>query len=475
MTTDNTIAISVTKTFTASPERVFDAWLDPAMVDDWFAPGLGRMTRVDIDPRPGGAFYLDQQRDRGIAKHWGQYLEITRPHRLVFTWCVEGVDSEDTVSIDVTANGTGCSVTVTHRIDAAFERYADLTRQGWTLMLDGMAKGLALQARQEKSLVVERRFVASPEQVFAAWTTASLARQWLFAPTDISTGGYNLDVRPGGRWTIIGESGDTLYTVSGKYLTVKPPHRLEFTIGMPQLNDNSDQVSVLCEPDGDGCRMTLVQEGADIARELNRVPSGQRGASESGWQEMFNNLAGALARDTGHAAMTAPDTLRFERLLSGSRDRIWTWLTDSEKRGQWLASGVMPATAGNAFTLRFDHASLSPNKAPAPERFKPYEGGIDSRHILTLFEPPHRFAMSWGGGEEPESEVSFELVEEGDHVRLILIHSGLQKGEEMLGTAGGWHTHLAILENRLADITPPSFWTLFAGIEADYKWRLNRF
>lgn len=141
-TESTTIAVNVSKDLAVPPERVFDAWLDPSLVKHWFAPGLGEMVRVDIDPRVGGAFHLDQQRGDEVARHWGTYVEIDRPRRLVFTWCVDGVDSEDLVTIDIDPTPGGCRVTVTHRMDARFADYRDLTRQGWAAMLDGLAAAL---------------------------------------------------------------------------------------------------------------------------------------------------------------------------------------------------------------------------------------------------------------------------------------------------------------------------------------------
>ncbi len=147
MTIDSTISVSVSREIKAPPEHVYDAWLDPVMVPQWFAPGMGPMTRVDIDPRLGGVFHLDQQRDAEVAGHWGVYLELDRPNRLVFTWCVDGAEDEDIVSIDISpltsgAAQTGSTVSITHQIDVSYADYTEATRQGWRAMLRGLARGL---------------------------------------------------------------------------------------------------------------------------------------------------------------------------------------------------------------------------------------------------------------------------------------------------------------------------------------------
>ena len=44
--------------------------------------------------------------------------------------------------------------------------------------------------------------------------------------------------------------------------------------------------------------------------------------------------------------ITAPDTVRIERILPGPAERIWAYLTESEKRSRWLASGDMELAPG---------------------------------------------------------------------------------------------------------------------------------
>jgi uncharacterized protein YndB with AHSA1/START domain len=48
------VKVRVIHRFRASPERVFDAWLDPEKAGKWlFATASGQMVRVDIDARIG--------------------------------------------------------------------------------------------------------------------------------------------------------------------------------------------------------------------------------------------------------------------------------------------------------------------------------------------------------------------------------------------------------------------------------------
>ena len=44
---------------------------------------------------------------------------------------------------------------------------------------------------------------------------------------------------------------------------------------------------------------------------------------------------------TGYPEVLSPTEIRFERLLPGPIENVWSYLTDSQKRGEWLASGPM--------------------------------------------------------------------------------------------------------------------------------------
>lgn len=476
MSADQTVAVQVSKEFKAAPERVFGAWLDPARVKYWFAPGLGEMIRTEIDPRVGGAFRLDQQRGDEVARHWGRYLEIDRSRRLVFTWCVDGVAAEDVVTIDITPTEAGSRLVLTHQMGADFAECIGLTERGWTMMLNGIENNLdVIGASPEPArlLTMSRRFAASPQQVFEAWTQPETVQQWLFTSPESESNQTELDIRVGGQWRIADRRGGQDYTAQGEYLEVDSPRRLVFTFAMPQFSPNSDRITIEFEPDEGGCLMRFTQEGVDIAEEMRQLEPGSEGGSEMGWRQMFDQLGGILVRDSGYGTVLESGAIRFERLLPGPIERVWAYLVESDKRGQWLASGEMPRQVGTEFSMRFQHAGLSPNQVEPPERFRKYEGGVDGKHRVTRFEPYTALAITWGGGGEEPSEVLFELAEAGDKVRLTLTHRRLADTHGMIDVSGGWHTHLAVLADRLNGRTPPAFWALFGDIEDRYGERFK--
>lgn len=165
-------------------------------------------------------------------------------------------------------------------------------------------------------------------------------------------------------------------------------------------------------------------------------------------------------------------TVRFERLLPGPIERVWDYLTDSQKRGEWLATGPMELKVGGRAELTWHHADLSPHKEPIPERFKKFENGHTLVMKITRCDPPRLLSLYWGDNPTEPSEVTFELTNEDPNVRLVLTHRRLLTRESLLSVSGGWHTHLGILLDRLNGRMPPSFWSSHAEMVGQYETRL---
>lgn len=305
---------------------------------------------------------------------------------------------------------------------------------------------------------VSHRYTASPERVFDAWLDPESAKKWLFATATGEMVRAEIDPRVGGKFVFTDRrDGEDIEHV-GEYLELTRPHRLVFTFSVPKFSPVVTRVTIEIVPLDSGCELTLIHEGV-----LPEYAEGTQG----GWTKILNSL-GMLGSEANYGKVVAADTVRIERLLPGPIERVWAYLTESEKRGRWLASGEMDLRVGGKVRLNFLHSSLTPHQEPPPERFKEYDCGVGFDGVVTRCEPPRLLSYTWVGG----SEVTFELVPQDAKVLLVITHVRLRGSDEMANVAAGWHTHVAIMEQNLLGITPGPFWSIWQRLETEYKRRM---
>ena len=137
-----TARVIVERRIAAPPDMVFDAWLDPEGLGAWlFRTPTGTLERVEVDPRVGGGFRVDEWRADGVAEHHGEFVELDRPRRLAFDFWTSFSAERTRVTVDIAAAEGGALLTLTH--EGVWADYEGRTRQGWTMILDGLARSLA--------------------------------------------------------------------------------------------------------------------------------------------------------------------------------------------------------------------------------------------------------------------------------------------------------------------------------------------
>ena len=140
------------------------------------------------------------------------------------------------------------------------------------------------------ALVLTRRFKAPREAVFRAWTRPEELAQW-FGPKSISVRDVEIDLRPGGRYSLEMYEPDGVYPLSGVYREVKAPERLVFTWvwGHGDIAGVEMLVTLdFAESKDGGTLLTLTHE---------RLPSqSARDRHEQGWTSTLDCLTEHLAR-----------------------------------------------------------------------------------------------------------------------------------------------------------------------------------
>ncbi|HZZ94914.1 MAG TPA: SRPBCC family protein [Usitatibacter sp.] len=163
-----------------------------------------------------------------------------------------------------------------------------------------------------------------------------------------------------------------------------------------------------------------------------------------------------------------PGTVKVERLLPGPIERVWAYVTESDKRAKWLAAGEFDLRIGGHIELRFDNDNLSSDKK-TPER---YENGHkpNARRamegVITRLDPPRLLAHTWMW-DSGDTEVSYELEPRGSQVLLKIVHRKLAE-QIVPAIMGGWDVHTGILDDVLKGKEPRPFWSTHEKMMREY-------
>jgi len=156
MTESNAVenSVRIERTMRAPPERVFRAFLDPDLIQQWMTPGELVIDSVSVDPKVGGRILISHSL-RGVSSgsFEGEFVKIVPNRELVYRWAFVGTEPEkgeyfDTL-VTVTlrpVSGGKTRVTVVHeKLEdlrrRAPEIYAQLV-SGWNSSLEKLEKAL---------------------------------------------------------------------------------------------------------------------------------------------------------------------------------------------------------------------------------------------------------------------------------------------------------------------------------------------
>jgi uncharacterized protein YndB with AHSA1/START domain len=133
----------------ATPETVFAFFTDARKLTRWLA------TEATLDPTPGGVCNQEHARDDGSGGSYhmrGEFLEVSPPERVVFTWGFTDPDvgvppGSSVVDVTLTPDGGGTRLRLEHRDlpAAAIDDHAG----GWSGMLDRLATAVMTTATEK--------------------------------------------------------------------------------------------------------------------------------------------------------------------------------------------------------------------------------------------------------------------------------------------------------------------------------------
>ncbi len=256
---------------------------------------------------------------------------------------------------------------------------------------------------------VQRRYNATPAEVWAALTEPASLGRWL-APAG------RVELHEGGVLEL--DFPDTKLTrMTGTVRAIEPERMLELEWNYP--GEPASLVRFELTEHTGTTRLVVDHRGLERA---------QATAYGEGWQRHLERLRGVLAlaevRADGDGA-----GLRYERRYDATPDEVWAAFTDPGSIRRWLfAKAIVEPRAGGLFELRW--------------------GADAARGEVLVWEPPHVFEASWDESNV-ESVLRVEISPAGNGALLVLDHRGLTR-PSAIGTGAGWHAHLAALGDVLA-------------------------
>ena len=142
----------LTRLIDASPDKVYRAWTDPALLRQWFAPLPYTTPVAELDVRPGGATLIVMRSPDGTElPNPGVYLEVVPNRKLVITdaYTEAWQPSQKPfmtviVTFDAEGGGTRYTARVRHWTVADREMHEKMGfHQGWGQCADQMTALIA--------------------------------------------------------------------------------------------------------------------------------------------------------------------------------------------------------------------------------------------------------------------------------------------------------------------------------------------
>jgi uncharacterized protein YndB with AHSA1/START domain len=133
--------VRVQRVMPATPDIVFDQWLDPESLEEWMCPRPARCVAITVDPRVGGVVRFDVDDLGTSVLITGQFLAIERPHLLRFTWSNSNWEDPTSVSVVTVSfepfNTEQTLMSIEHSLMPPKE--FDSFHNGWTKTSDQLA------------------------------------------------------------------------------------------------------------------------------------------------------------------------------------------------------------------------------------------------------------------------------------------------------------------------------------------------
>lgn len=139
-----TQTLELRRTYQASAERLFAAWTDPQLLNQWFRPNPALTTKTAVDLQEGGRYRIEMHRSEGEPYVViGQYELIDKPHKLAFSWQWAHEEVKSMVTVEFKpVDEQSTEIILTHT-QLADEEDKNNHQQGWLGCYDRLEEFLS--------------------------------------------------------------------------------------------------------------------------------------------------------------------------------------------------------------------------------------------------------------------------------------------------------------------------------------------
>lgn len=298
----------ISRIYNASVKQVWNAWVDPKQVAQWWGPRGFTLTTKRKDVRTGGDWLYTMHGPDGVDwPNHTKFLEVDPYKRLVYDH--GGFEDKPpmfrvTVLFTELKGKTKMEMTMTLPTpEAATETRKFIKKAGGDSTWDRLAEFLEKESSSKEVFVINRSFDTDIETMYELWTNPKHVMNW--TPPTGFTGRYiSADIRPGGEsFYEMAGNGFTMYG-KARYLEMTKPTRLVYTQVFTDKNGSiSRHPMAPTWPEAMKTTVTFHEEGARQTRVTvewevfgaasaieHETFKGAKGGMTQGWTGSFDKL-----------------------------------------------------------------------------------------------------------------------------------------------------------------------------------------
>lgn len=384
----------LSRTFHATPERLWSFWTDPKKYATWFNPAPLDLVIHEFDLRVGGKIRFDMPQPDGNKNPQEGVFHVLTPHSQIVSG---SPDKSFLMQVDfepVGAKDTRMTVTMT----GVPAEYHAMATQGWNAGFDKLearlggtkstaapSPGNAIQGLSppatgkvtaDRYVEVERWFKASPEKVFAAWGDKELLPKFFWP---MGTGRVTeLSFKPGGK-LVMGHTDFADWKAHWEFLEIVPNRKIVLRDVWPDGSGVSATGTLEFIPEGNGTRL-----------KVRHGPFPKTGPYQpEGAVQGFAIVADRLAEEVERPG--AGDGFRLVRHFNAPPEKVYALWTTKEGLAKWWG----PSANLMGYEFKVNQLDVRVGGAYDIQMSNKKQGELHNHGIYTEVIPNRKIAQRW--------------------------------------------------------------------------------